>query len=453
MASGAPLAAARRASERCPAIVSDARTAQQLVTGRKAKRRPAHLAVYAFLLALAAPAGDVIAGTARPAWLAGGALVAFAACFAVFVETHPHPGPVEDPFAGPRGSGWLRGGVAVVMIGLAVATTLAYGSDWVVLFIFVVATFAATAPLCYAPAAVAGVAVTSAVVVVVGRSDTTGLVTAGSWALSIVMAGFISLLLRRRGLLIDELRATQGEVARLAAADAVTEERLRFARDLHDLLGHSLSVIVLKAELARRLLDRDESGAAARVEVDDVEQIARRALEEVREAVTGYRARSFGAELERGRSALDAAGIELRAEVDDAALPADVETLLARVLREAVTNIVRHSGAAGVCVTLARTASGVRLEVRDDGVGGAPPANDGTGLRALAERVADAGGRFTAGPRAAGGFAVTVDVPAGRPAAAEPVVTTPGATELTPTSAAPEPTAAAPAGRPEGDAS
>ncbi len=452
MASGAPLAAARRASERCPAIVSDARTAQQLVTGRKAKRRPAHLAVYAFLLALAAPAGDVIAGTAHPEWLAGVALVAFAACFAVFVETHPHPGPVEDPFAGPRGSGWLRGGVAVVMIGLSVATTLAYGSDWVVLFIFVVATFAATAPLRFAPAAVAGVAVTSAVVVV-GRSDTTGLVTAGSWALSIVMAGFISLLLRRRGLLIDELRATQGEVARLAAADAVTEERLRFARDLHDLLGHSLSVIVLKAELARRLLDRDESGATARVEVDDVEQIARLALEEVREAVTGYRTRSLAAELERGRSALDAAGIELRTEVDDTALPADVETLLARVLREAVTNIVRHSGAAGVCVTLARAASGVRLEVRDDGVGGAPPANDGTGLRALAERVADAGGRFAAGPRAAGGFAVTVEVPAGRPAEAEPVITTPGATKLTPTSAALEPTAAAPTGRPDGGAS
>ena len=79
----------------------------------------------------------------------------------------------------------------------------------------------------------------------------------------------------------------------MAAADAVTEERLRFARDLHDLLGHSLSVIVLKAELARRLLDREEAPGAARAEVGDVEQIARRALEEVREAVTGYRARSL----------------------------------------------------------------------------------------------------------------------------------------------------------------
>ncbi len=130
------------------------------------------------------------------------------------------------------------------------------------------------------------------------------------------MAGYIALLLRRRGLLIAELRSSRDEVARLAAADAVADERLRFARDLHDLLGHSLSVIVLKAELARRLLDHEQVRSQARDEVDDVEQIARRALEEVREAVTGYRARSLPAEIERTRVALEAAGVEVHVEVD-----------------------------------------------------------------------------------------------------------------------------------------
>ncbi len=214
--------------------------------------------------------------------------------------------------------------------------------------------------------------------------------------------------------MVEELRSSRDEVARLAAADAVTDERLRFARDLHDLLGHSLSVIVLKAELARRLLEREAAPGRALAEVGDVEDIARRALEEVREAVTGYRARSLRTELERTRDALDAAGVEMGAEMPDEPLPPDVEALLARVLREATTNIVRHSRAAHAAVRLSRTAGGVRLEVSDDGVGSAAgSAGAGHGLRGLAEAVADAAGRFEAGSARPAGFRLVAELPCG----------------------------------------
>jgi two-component system sensor histidine kinase DesK len=190
--------------------------------------------------------------------------------------------------------------------------------------------------------------------------------------LSTIMAGYISLLLHRRSALIGELRVSRDEVARLAAADAVAEERLRFARDLHDLLGHSLSVIVLKAELARRRLERGEHDEA-RDEVNDLEQVARRSLEEVREAVTGYRVRSLDAELSGAREVLEAAGIDVKIAVaSDAALPSDIDQLLAWVVREATTNIVRHSSARHAGIDLARAGAAVRLEVSDDGVGAAP---------------------------------------------------------------------------------
>ena len=207
--------------------------------------------------------------------------------------------------------------------------------------------------------------------------------------------------------MVEELRSSRDEVARLAAADAVADERLRFARDLHDLLGHSLSVIVLKAELARRLLELEGAPAQARDEVADVEDIARRALEEVREAVTGYRARSLPSELDRARVALEAAGVEALVKTDAVSLPPDIETLLAQVVREATTNVVRHSRARHVVFELSRSAGEVRLEVSDDGIGVPPGAavdGEGTGLRGLAERIAQAGGSLAAGPRADGGF-------------------------------------------------
>ena len=395
-------------------------------------QRRNHLVVYLFLLGLAGAASD-IGGRARPAWLAGLALGAFVACFVVLVETAPHWRSIGEHRPTSARVRRLRSLLVIALAALAVATTLAWGSDWLALFIFVVVMVSETVPARFATVSIAVVAAAAAVAGLVARHDAS-MTAAASWALSTVMAGYIAQLLHRRGVLIGELRATQGEVARLAAADAVTEERLRFARDLHDLLGHSLSVIVLKAELARRLLERQEAPTQVRAEVGDVEEIARRALEEVREAVTGYRARSFTAELDRTRVALEAAGTTVAVEVADEPLPPDVETLLARVLREATTNIVRHSRAHHAHVGLTRSGAGVRLEVRDDGVGGeaasvqaaaARPPDDergdaagGTGLRSLAERVAEAGGHLEAGSATEGGVRVVVDVSLGASASA-----------------------------------
>jgi two-component system, NarL family, sensor histidine kinase DesK len=228
------------------------------------------------------------------------------------------------------------------------------------------------------------------------------------------MTGFAALLMRRRGLLLQELRAAHAEVARLAAADAVLEERLRFARDLHDLLGHSLSVIALKAELARQLLDHDAERAQA--EVGELEHIARRALDEVREAVSGYRARTLDGELDRAQGVLEAAGIEVRTSVVVAGLPPAIDDLLARVVREAVANIVRHSQAQRAEISLSAAGGVIHLEVSNDGA--APGAGDpaagepgGGGLSGMRERVVAAGGRLTAATRDGGVFRITAVVP------------------------------------------
>ena len=373
-----------------------------------------HSVVYLFLLSLAGCVNDVVSGAAGPRWVSGAALVAFVVCFVVFVQTHPHTMTADGTVLGPRGSRRLRGGALVLFAAIAVGTTLAYGSNWMVLFIFVVVTMVASLPLRYAGASIVGCSLCSVAVNVASGRGETYLITGVSYGLSIVMAGSIALLLRRRGVMVEELRNSRDEVARLAAVDAVAEERLRFARDLHDLLGHSLSVIVLKAELARRLLEREGAPGRVRDEVADVEDIARRALEEVREAVSGYRARSVRAELERTRDALEAAGVEVSVEMLDEPLAPDVEALLARVLREATTNVVRHSRATRVDVRLARAGGALRLEVSNDGVDPAPGgAGAGHGLRGLAEAVAGAAGRLDAGPAGQGGFRLVVALPSG----------------------------------------
>ncbi len=385
-----------------------------------------HLVVYLFLIALAGPASDVATGQAQPTWLAALALGAFVACFVLVVETAHHwrGGPAQ-PLTPARRR--LQGIFVFALAPIAVATTLAFGSTWLVLFIFVTITTALTIRLSWAPRAIVAVAATVVAVELVLGWSVAGAATAASWALSTLMAGFVALLLRRRALLIRELSVAQGEVARLAAIDAVTEERLRFARDLHDLLGHSLSVIALKAELARRLLERQASATQVQAEVTDIEQIARRALEEVREAVSGYRAHSLAAELDRARAALGVAGIAAQIAVSETPLPSFLDDLVAWVVREATTNIVRHSSAHHAEIEVSIDRGEARVEVRDDGVGAnletvASPAagghvNSGSGLVGLRERLAEAGGSLTAGGAAGGGFEVVAVVPLAAPAA------------------------------------
>ncbi|MFE7791170.1 sensor histidine kinase [Streptomyces sp. NPDC057460] len=208
---------------------------------------------------------------------------------------------------------------------------------------------------------------------------------------------------------VMELRATRQELARTA----VEKERLRFSRDLHDLLGHTLSVIVVKSEAARRLAPRDMD--AALLQVADIESVGRQALTEIREAVTGYREGSLATELDRARSALTAAGIEPVVRRSGPPLAPQAEALLGWVVREAVTNVVRHSDATTCSFTVDGTAERVRLTVTDDGrgQGAEPPAPGigGTGLKGLTERLAAAGGSLTAGPGPDGGFGVTAELP------------------------------------------
>jgi two-component system sensor histidine kinase DesK len=178
-----------------------------------------------------------------------------------------------------------------------------------------------------------------------------------------------------------EVLAVREENARLALED----ERNRFARDLHDILGHSLTVITVKAELAQKLFDVDPD--RARAEVTDLERLSRDALADVRRAVAGYRELTLPGELARARMALDAAEIEahLPNSADD--VPTDLRELFAWTIREGVTNVVRHSGAHS-CTVLLGPGS---VEVADDGRGPADAASTGHGLVGLRERAAAVG--------------------------------------------------------------
>lgn len=216
--------------------------------------------------------------------------------------------------------------------------------------------------------------------------------------------GLMMLTYRRTMLLVIELRAARADLARLA----VTEERLRFARDLHDLLGHSLTTISLKSQVARRLTDQDT--ALAR-EVGDIESVAQQALAEVREAVTGYRGRSLADELDAARSTLTTAGIDVTVLLEGTPLPAQLDALLGWVVREGTTNMLRHSRARACEFRLTRVDGMVCLDVRDDGVGPDESCAAGNGLSGLAERVAGAGGTLDSGPAPGRGFRLAARLP------------------------------------------
>ena len=199
-----------------------------------------------------------------------------------------------------------------------------------------------------------------------------------------------------------ELRATRDHLAVLA----VERERSRVARDLHDILGHSLTVITVKTELAGRLIDIDPE--RARTEIAEVEQLARGALTDVRATVAGYRGVSIASELAAARAALTAAGIEPDLPGSTEVVPSERRELAGWVVREGVTNVIRHAHASRCRIRLGT--SGISVE--DDGVGPEPPDGDGraqgTGLMGLRERVDAAGGRLTVGRSDLGGFLLKV---------------------------------------------
>jgi len=187
-----------------------------------------------------------------------------------------------------------------------------------------------------------------------------------------------------------KLRMAQEEIEALAAV----AERERIARDMHDVLGHTLSVIVLKAELAGRLLERGDDTSRAAQEIADVERTARSALAEVRETIGGYRARGLAAEMDAARNALTAAGVRL--EVDGLPVPGSLrpaeETVMALALREAVTNVVRHAQATTCRLRFTVQDGHQSLVIEDDGQHTA--LHEGNGLRGMRERVESLGGKF-----------------------------------------------------------
>jgi two-component system sensor histidine kinase DesK len=182
----------------------------------------------------------------------------------------------------------------------------------------------------------------------------------------------------------QRLRMAQDEIERLAKL----AERERIARDLHDLLGHTLSLIILKSELASKLADRDPQ--RARNEIRDVERISRDALSQVRQAVGGYRSGGLTNELQGAKEMLRAASIECTTEIEQISLAPSQEAILSMALREGVTNVVRHSHAAHCTIRLARVDRELRLTIADDGRGSSE--GEGFGLLGMRERITALGG-------------------------------------------------------------
>jgi len=201
--------------------------------------------------------------------------------------------------------------------------------------------------------------------------------------LSLVVGG-TNIFFAQRSRMYFRLKAANDEIEHLAKV----AERERIARDLHDVLGHTLSVIILKSELAGKLIDRDP--ARAKAEIADVERTSREALTEVRSTIRGCRAHTLEAELKQATAALETAGVAVQSEVKEVNLTPAQESVVALVVREAITNVVRHAGARTCLLRLAQQNGTCHLEIQDDGYGGGLV--EGNGLRGMRERIEALGG-------------------------------------------------------------
>ncbi len=347
--------------------------------------------------------------SARPL-VALGAIVVFAAAD-VWIILRGRSGWQACPRR-PGRAEWLA---LFVLAAVPVGLILAYSGDsasWLYLFIYTSTASAAVLPERVAGRVIIGLTIIMLALGVATRADWSALLYV---TLLVPAVGYSVISSIRMTHTIRELRAAREEIARLA----VSEERLRFARDLHDLLGHSLSLIVLKSELAGRLAEAAPARAAG--EIRDVEGVARAALREVREAVAGYRQPTLAEELRGAREMLAAAGVAYWCEAAPAGLPAAAEAVLAWAVREGVTNVIRHSRATTCTVRATREEDNAGVEVVDDGQGGAADTAPGSGLRGLVERVAAQGGDFSAGPAPTGGYRLRVRVPLGPAKSANPI--------------------------------
>ncbi|MEU8361695.1 sensor histidine kinase [Nonomuraea sp. NPDC048882] len=356
------------------------------------------LGTSAGMVYLVFPIAEIVTGGltgARAVW-AGLLLAAFVASFLATVLS-------SKSFL--ERSRWTYPLLALTTV-LGMTGALVFAGSWLSLPVYAVVLYGFSLPALWA---LGGMALSLVTILVGGLLNGGTAETLIVLGMQVVTLGVLFISVRNTRTLTVELHRAQDEVARLAAA----EERLRIARDLHDLLGHSLSLIVLKSELAGRLAERSPR---VRQEIGDIESVARKALVEVREAVTGYRQRSLAEELDNARTVLAAAGV--RAEVRTTgrgmgASPEPLDGLLGWIVREGTTNVVRHARATRCEIKLTYGGAHATLEIVDDGKDGSGPYTPGSGLSGLSERVTSAGGTVTAGPEPAGGHALRVRIPAG----------------------------------------
>jgi two-component system, NarL family, sensor histidine kinase DesK len=306
----------------------------------------------------------------------------------------PHPASqAARARARSRGALLLWG----LLTALVFVFSLGYGLTWLWLFIGLTACAGVLLPM--RPAFVVVVLLTLApLVLTVGTIGDLARID-WPWLIALLLLvrglGLDMIGVARMGRAIRELHTARSELARLQ----VEEERLRLARDLHDLLGHTLAMITLKSELARQLITEDPARCAQ--ELTEIEQVARQTLREVREAVAGYRHPRLESELAGAQQLLEAAGIAYQIEPLPTTLPPEIAAVLAWTVREGVTNVIRHSRARVCRIRLTHQPGRAGVEVINDGGRRADPpsaARRGLGLAGLRERVTALGGQMEVGP-------------------------------------------------------
>jgi two-component system sensor histidine kinase DesK len=363
--------------------------------------RPSATALYPWLLVAFGAASDTVSGKFHPAWLAGAGLILFAALYMTALWIRLRTERQRTSY------------VLLVALGaVGVALGAGFGGSMAALCPLLALCCGAIVPWRTRNGpplplvVVAGVAALGALIAWLRHAPGGDIwqVAYGS-----ALAGLIVSIIFRFINAISELRRTREELAQ----SAVDAERLRFARDMHDLLGHTLSVMVVKAQVVRRLAGRDPEAATA--QAADIEEIGRHALTEVRQAITGYRGRGLAPELAAAEAALTGAGFTVAVRQGGAELPSEVDALLGWVVREGVTNVIKHSGGHQCEIDVHHTDGEASVEIADDGAGAGGSALDlpsgGHGLAGLTERIAAAGGTVQAGPRRGGGFRLAAVIP------------------------------------------
>lgn len=310
---------------------------------------------------------------------------------------------------------------------LTIATNAFYGANWMELFFFISSAIGLRFP---PRTAIWAIGALIMIWLFIGWTGHAGFMNIGVTVLVIVGLGFGMLGFVRMGSTIRELHEAREQIQQLAAAEAIADERLRIARDLHDILGHSLSVITLKTELSRRLIETAPYRAIK--ELTDVESVAREALKTVRQTVLAYRQPTLSVELADAQEILEAAAIDCRIKRQVDSLAPLVDATFAWCVREAVTNVIRHAQATFCEMTLQAHGEWITLTVTNDGCDRATLHSGqshgvkfngvkfsgvksngvtGSGLLGLKERVSRVGGIFHAGSTEDGGFCVAASVP------------------------------------------